>query len=54
MLDRAFSKYDINKSKSFLIGDKLTDIESGTSAKIKSLLFNTNDLDFFIRSHIIS
>ena len=54
MLDRAFSKYEIDKSSSFLIGDKLTDIEAGKSAKIKSLLFNTDDLDSFIRSSIIS
>ena len=54
LLHQVFSKYNIDKSKSFLIGDKETDIEAGRSAKIKSLLFNTNNLHKYLRSKIKS
>ena len=52
LLNQAFTKYEINKKESFLIGDKETDIIAGESVNIKSLLFNSGDLNKFIRSKI--
>ena len=41
MLDDLIKKYKINTKKSFVIGDKLTDIETGKKLNIKTVLVMT-------------
>tara|TARA_B100001093_G_C26437918_1_gene846814 strand:- start:130 stop:630 length:501 start_codon:yes stop_codon:yes gene_type:complete len=51
MLELAESRWSIDKKNSFLIGDKITDIECATNYGIRSHLFNSgNLLDFIKRS----
>ena len=50
MLDLAVSKWPIDKSKSFLIGDKLTDIECAKKFLIRGYLFENGNLLDFIKS----
>ncbi len=50
MLELAEKKWDIDKSKSFLIGDKITDIECADKFRIKGYLFDGTDLFEFIKS----
>jgi D,D-heptose 1,7-bisphosphate phosphatase len=45
---RAMSELDIDDSKSFLIGDKPTDIEAAKSAGIHGFLYQTGDLAGFV------
>ncbi len=52
MLKIAEKKWDFDKSKSFLIGDKLTDISCADKYGIKSYLFDTNNLEHFIKKII--
>jgi D-glycero-D-manno-heptose 1,7-bisphosphate phosphatase len=42
MLERACAKFDIDPSKSWMIGDKLRDIEAGEGAGVKGLLLPVN------------
>jgi histidinol phosphatase-like enzyme len=48
MIDDAIRKWKINKNKSLLIGDQLTDIQAAKNSKIKHsiLLNNSNILKF--------
>ena len=50
MLDLAASKWPIDKSKSFLIGDKDTDIECAEKFLIRGHLFENGNLLNFIKS----
>ena len=50
MLDLAANKWSIDKSKSFLIGDKKTDIECAEKFSIRGHLFKTGNLLDFIKS----
>ena len=50
MLELAEQKWDIDKSKSFLIGDKITDMQCAEKFKIKGHLFDGRDLFKFIKS----
>ena len=52
MLDLAASKWPIDKSKSFLIGDKVTDIECAEKFSIKGHLYKNGNLLDFIKSSI--
>ena len=52
MLKIAEKKWDFDKSKSFLIGDKLTDISCADKYGIRSYLFDTNNLEDFIKKII--
>ena len=52
MLDLAASKWPIDKSKSFLIGDKSIDIECAEKFCIKGHLFKNGNLLEFIKSSI--
>jgi len=49
MLELAESKWEINKAKSFLVGDKITDIECATNYGIKGHLFKGGDLLQFVK-----
>ena len=44
MINEAIEKYAISRKKSFLIGDKKTDLEAAKNAKIKGYLFNESNL----------
>ena len=50
MLELAEKKWGIDKSKSFLIGDKITDIECADNFRIKGYLFDGTDLFEFVKS----
>ena len=52
MLDLAASKWPIDKSKSFLIGDKSTDMECAEKFCIKGYLYQYGNLLDFIKSSI--
>jgi len=43
----ASSKYKIDLTKSYMIGDRLTDIEAGKNAGCKTILFNNNSVENF-------
>lgn len=44
MLNEAVEKYNLDKNKCFMLGDKQTDIEAAKNAQIKGFLFKGNDL----------
>ena len=45
MIDVAVSRYAIDRQKSYMIGDKLTDVEAGKSAGLaKSFLINNREI----------
>ena len=44
MLNEAVEKYNLDKNKCFMLGDKQTDIEAAKNAQIKGVLFKGNDL----------
>lgn len=50
MIELAEKKWNFNKSKSFLIGDKATDIQCANNYGIKGYLFNNNNLLTFVNS----
>ena len=49
MLELAASKWPIDKSESFLIGDKVTDIECAENFLIRGHLYNSGNLLKFIK-----
>ncbi len=49
MLELAASRWSIDKSESFLIGDKMTDIKCANNFGIRGHLFNDNNLLDFIK-----
>ena len=44
LIEEACRKYDIDKSKSLMIGDKPRDVECGENAGVRSVLFNGGSL----------
>lgn len=52
MLEKACNDWPIIKSKSFLIGDKKSDIECANNFGIKSFLFSGDNLYEFIKENI--
>ena len=40
MINEAIKKYNLDKTKCFMIGDKLSDLEAAKNAEIKGFLFN--------------
>lgn len=52
MIDAAILKYNIDRKKSILIGNSDSDLEAGKNSKIKSFLFNTENLYEFIIQNI--
>ncbi len=44
MLNEAVEKYNLDKNKCFMLGDKQTDVEAANNAQIKGFLFEENDL----------
>ncbi|EHD13108.1 histidinol-phosphate phosphatase [Commensalibacter intestini A911] len=50
MIDRACKEWPIDRERSFLIGDKDTDVKAAENAKIQGYLFNGGNLDGFVQS----
>jgi len=48
MIDDLLSSFPVDKSKSLLVGDKITDIEAADNAGINALLFQSGNLDLFL------
>ena len=48
MINEAVEKYNLDKTRCFMIGDKLTDLEAAKNAQIKGFLFNKSNLKNFI------
>ena len=44
MLNEAVEKYNLDKNKCFMLGDKQTDVEAAKNAQIKGFLFKEDDL----------
>lgn len=49
MLLQAFAEYDLDKERSFLIGDGARDVEAAAAAGIKGYLFEGGDLLAFVK-----
>ncbi len=49
MLLRAIADHNIDPARSFIIGDRQTDIEAGRRAGVKGFLFEGPNLDHFVR-----
>lgn len=52
MILRAAADYDIDLSRSFMIGDRQSDLEAARRAGIPGFLFETGNLDVFVRDLI--
>lgn len=52
MLFKAMKTFSIDPHRSFLIGDRETDLAAAQAAFIKGYLFNAGNLDVFVRSLI--
>lgn len=52
MVERAISKFNISRKDSFLIGDKISDIECGEKSLVKSYLFREKNLFKFYLKNI--
>ena len=50
LIFQAFKKWSVDKNKSFLIGDKLSDLEAANAAGIKGYLFDSSNLFEFIKN----
>jgi D-glycero-D-manno-heptose 1,7-bisphosphate phosphatase len=50
MLLRAMRDFAIDRERSFLIGDKASDLEAARRAGVKGHLFEGGDLDALVRS----
>ncbi len=50
LLLRAMQDFAIDRSRSFLIGDKASDIEAARRAGVPGHLFSGGDLDAFVRA----
>ena len=48
MINEAVEKYNLDKKRCFMIGDKLSDLEAAKNAQIKGFLFNKSNLKNFI------
>ena len=53
MFLKASKVWNIDKKKSFMIGDQITDIEFAKSAKIKGYLFRQKNLYEFVKTNKI-
>ena len=48
MINEAIEKYNLDKTRCFMVGDKLSDLEAAKNAQIKGFLFNKSNLKNFI------
>ncbi|CAI3949188.1 HAD superfamily (HisB1/GmhB) (PDB:2GMW) (PUBMED:20050615 [Commensalibacter communis] len=49
MIERACQEWSIDRERSFLIGDRDTDIEAAKNANIQGYLFSGGNLDHFVQ-----
>ena len=54
MLLRAIAEHDLDPARSFIIGDRDTDIEAGARAGVEGFLFPGDDLDAFVRDVVLA
>lgn len=52
MILRAAAEHDIDLGRSFLIGDRSSDMEAARRAGVEGLLFQGGDLDVFVRERL--
>ncbi|OAF19813.1 D-glycero-alpha-D-manno-heptose-1,7-bisphosphate 7-phosphatase [Bradyrhizobium neotropicale] len=52
MITTLMERFQVDPNRSFLIGDKLTDIEAATAAGIGGYLFDGSDLEHFVKSRL--
>ncbi len=52
MFKLALKRWNIDRSKSFMIGDQKTDMEFAKKSKIKGFLFKSNNLYYFVKRKI--
>ncbi|MCG2633040.1 HAD family hydrolase [Bradyrhizobium sp. WYCCWR 13023] len=52
MITNLMNRFQVDPVRSFLIGDRLTDVEAATRAGIRGYLFEGPDLQQFIRSRL--
>jgi len=52
MLLRAIAEHDIDPTRSFMVGDRPSDMEAARRADVRGLLFEGGDLDLFLRERL--
>lgn len=52
MITKIMNRFPVDSDRSFLIGDKLTDIEAANGAGIRGYLFEGGNLQQFVHSHL--
>jgi D-glycero-D-manno-heptose 1,7-bisphosphate phosphatase len=52
MLLRAIAEHDIDPARSFMVGDRPSDMEAARRADVRGLLFEGGDLDLFLRERL--
>ncbi|WP_018457263.1 HAD-IIIA family hydrolase [Bradyrhizobium sp. WSM4349] len=52
MITKIMSRFPVDPARSFLIGDKFTDIEAANGAGIRGYLFEGPNLQHFVNSHL--
>ena len=53
MIETAVAQYGIEKEKSILIGDKISDMQAAKKSNIKGFLFEGGDFNQFVEDYII-
>ena len=48
MICEALKKYNLDRTKCFMIGDKQSDLEAAKNAEIKGFLFDSNNLKHLV------
>lgn len=52
MLLRAIAEHDLDPARSFIIGDQKRDLQAGERAGVAGFLFESGDLDAFVRDMV--
>lgn len=52
MITKIMNRFPVDSARSFLIGDKFTDIESAKGAGIRGYFFAGGNLQQFVHSHL--
>lgn len=54
MLMKAMTEYEVTVHHTVMIGDRNTDMEAAAAAGVRGLLFDQNNLEKFIREHLLA